>query len=64
MVKLVKHDLQFILNQIEIAEAHSAGTPLTELVDTTSCSRTACARSTAATTTWHRARSSSAPPTS
>ena len=33
MVNLVKHDLQFILNQIKIAEAHASGTPLTELVD-------------------------------
>ena len=28
-----KHDLQFILEQIRIAEAHASGTPLTELVD-------------------------------
>lgn len=34
MVQLVKHDLEFILKQIEIAEAHSAGTPLTDLVPT------------------------------
>jgi Ca2+-binding RTX toxin-like protein len=33
MVKLVKHDLEFILKQIEIAEAHAAGTPLAELVE-------------------------------
>ncbi|HEX2280826.1 MAG TPA: hypothetical protein VHG52_03590, partial [Thermomicrobiales bacterium] len=32
MVKLNKHDLEFILKQIEIAEAHAAGTPLSELV--------------------------------
>ncbi len=32
MVKLVKHDLQFILKQIEIAEAHSRGEELTDLV--------------------------------
>ena len=32
-VKLNQHDLQFILDQIKIAEAHSAGTPLEELVD-------------------------------
>jgi Ca2+-binding RTX toxin-like protein len=31
-VKLNKHDLEFILAQIKIAEAHSAGTPLDELV--------------------------------
>jgi Ca2+-binding RTX toxin-like protein len=31
VVKLVKHDLEFILKQIKIAEAHSAGTPLTEI---------------------------------
>jgi Ca2+-binding RTX toxin-like protein len=29
MVNLVKHDLDFILRQIKIAEAHAAGTPLT-----------------------------------
>jgi Ca2+-binding RTX toxin-like protein len=33
MVTLVRHDLQFILDQIKIAEAHAAGTPLTTLVD-------------------------------
>jgi hypothetical protein len=33
MVNLVKHDLEFILKQIKIAEAHSAGTPLTDLVE-------------------------------
>ena len=33
MVTLVRHDLEFILKQIKIAEAHSAGTPLTDLVD-------------------------------
>ena len=33
MVTLVRHDLEFILQQIRIAEAHAAGTPLTELVD-------------------------------
>ena len=32
-VKLNQHDLQFILDQIKIAEAHASGTPLTELVD-------------------------------
>ena len=32
MVNLVKHDLQFILDQIKIAEAHASGTPLTDLV--------------------------------
>ncbi|WP_246529106.1 peroxidase family protein [Microvirga zambiensis] len=31
MVSLVKHDLEFILKQIKIAEAHSAGTPLSEI---------------------------------
>jgi len=31
MVQLVKHDLQFILKQIKIAEAHSAGTPLDQI---------------------------------
>ncbi|MDC9825806.1 peroxidase family protein [Devosia sp. ZB163] len=31
-VKLNQHDLEFILKQIEIAEAHAAGTPLTELI--------------------------------
>ena len=31
MVNLVKHDLEFILKQIKIAEAHSAGTKLTEI---------------------------------
>ena len=31
MVALVRHDLEFILRQIKIAEAHSAGTPLTEI---------------------------------
>lgn len=33
MVTLVRHDLEFILQQIRIAEAHTAGTPLTDLVD-------------------------------
>jgi hypothetical protein len=33
MVTLVRHDLEFILKQIEIAEQHAAGTPLSELVD-------------------------------
>ena len=33
MVNLVKHDLQFILDQIIIAEKHASGTPLTELVE-------------------------------
>ena len=32
MVQLVKHDLEFILKQIEIAEAHAAGGDLAELV--------------------------------
>jgi hypothetical protein len=31
MVNIVRHDLEFILKQIKIAEAHSAGTPLTEI---------------------------------
>ncbi|WP_210207834.1 peroxidase family protein [Bosea caraganae] len=31
MVNLVKHDLEFILKQIKIAEAHSSGTPLSEI---------------------------------
>ncbi|MBY5999731.1 MULTISPECIES: peroxidase family protein [Alphaproteobacteria] len=31
-VKLNKHDLEFILKQIKIAEAHSAGTPLTDMI--------------------------------
>jgi Ca2+-binding RTX toxin-like protein len=31
-VKLNQHDLQFILTQIKIAEAHSAGTPLNQLI--------------------------------
>ncbi len=34
-VKLNQHDLQFILDQIKIAEAHAAGTPLSDLVDST-----------------------------
>lgn len=33
MVNLVKHDLEFILEQILIAEQHASGTPLSELVD-------------------------------
>ncbi|MGB3387542.1 MAG: peroxidase family protein, partial [Pseudaminobacter sp.] len=33
MVTLVKHDLEFILNQIKIAEQHADGTPLDQLVD-------------------------------
>ncbi|WP_147020129.1 hypothetical protein, partial [Methylorubrum extorquens] len=32
MVALVKHDLEFILRQIEIAEAHAQGGVLAELV--------------------------------
>jgi Ca2+-binding RTX toxin-like protein len=31
MVSLVRHDLEFILRQIKIAEVHAAGTPLTEI---------------------------------
>ncbi|MEE1656240.1 peroxidase family protein [Microvirga sp. CF3062] len=31
MVSLVKHDLDFILKQIKIAEAHSGGTPLSQI---------------------------------
>lgn len=31
-VKLNKHDLEFILKQIKIAEAHTAGTPLTDMI--------------------------------
>src|SRR3546814_20347325 len=31
-VKLNQHDLEFILAQIKIAEAHAAGVPLDELV--------------------------------
>lgn len=31
MVALVKHDLEFILKQIKIAEAHANGIPLTEI---------------------------------
>jgi len=31
MVQLVRHDLEFILRQIKISEAHAAGTPLTEI---------------------------------
>ncbi|MBJ6125028.1 peroxidase family protein [Microvirga splendida] len=31
MVNLVKHDLEFILKQIKIAEAHAAGTPLDQI---------------------------------
>jgi hypothetical protein len=31
MVQLVRHDLEFILKQIKIAEAHSAGTPLNQI---------------------------------
>ena len=31
-VKLNKHDLEFILKQIKVAEAHAAGTPLTDLI--------------------------------
>ena len=31
MVAIVKHDLDFILRQIKIAEAHSEGRPLTEI---------------------------------
>ena len=31
-VKLNQHDLEFILKQIKIAEAHTAGTPLTDMI--------------------------------
>ncbi len=31
-VKLIQHDLQFILDQIKVAEAHASGTPLSELI--------------------------------
>ena len=30
--KLNQHDLEFILKQIKIAEAHTAGTPLTDMI--------------------------------
>jgi Ca2+-binding RTX toxin-like protein len=33
MASLNLHDLQFVLQQIEISEAHAAGTPLTDLID-------------------------------
>ncbi|MFN3846890.1 MAG: peroxidase family protein, partial [Paracoccaceae bacterium] len=33
MVTLVRHDLEFILDQIRVAEAHAAGTPLSDLID-------------------------------
>lgn len=33
MVTLVRHDLEFILEQIRIAEAHANGTPMADLVD-------------------------------
>ena len=65
MVNLVKHDLEFILKQIKIAEAHAAGGDLAALVagyngndgyaPRPTCFPTACARSTAATTTCSRA---------
>ena len=32
-VKLNRHDLEFVLKQIRIAEAHVAGTPLMQLID-------------------------------
>ncbi|MGG5808600.1 peroxidase family protein [Falsiroseomonas sp. CW058] len=32
MVTLVRNDIQFILNQIKIAEQHAAGTPITDLI--------------------------------
>jgi hypothetical protein len=32
VVTLIRHDLEFILDQIRIAEAHTAGTPLTDLI--------------------------------
>lgn len=32
MVTLVRHDLEFMLNQIKIAEQHAAGTPLRDLI--------------------------------
>jgi Ca2+-binding RTX toxin-like protein len=32
MVTLIRSDLQFILDQIKISEAHAAGTPLTDLI--------------------------------
>jgi hypothetical protein len=32
VVNLIRHDLEFILKQIKIAEANAAGTPLSELV--------------------------------
>ena len=34
MVAYIKSDLEFILAQIKIAEAHAAGTPLTTLIPT------------------------------
>ncbi|WP_158617366.1 peroxidase family protein [Falsigemmobacter faecalis] len=33
MVTLIRHDLDFILRQIRVAEAHAAGTPLSDLVE-------------------------------
>ena len=78
MVNLVKHDLEFILKQIKIAEAHAAGGDLRKLVAEAggldpmppprrprpSCFPTACARSTARTTTSSTAARPGAPPTS
>jgi hypothetical protein len=80
MVELVRHDLEFILRQIKIAEAHAAGTPLTEIrVDangnvtndplaalaiSTRCCRSACAPWPAASTTWRTDASYGVPRTS
>lgn len=33
MVTLIRHDLEFVLRQIKVAEAHASGTPLTDLVE-------------------------------
>ena len=62
MAQFIRSDLEFILEQIAIAEAHAAGTPLQQLIANPTLS-SGCARSTAPTTTWCRASPSSVPPT-
>ena len=60
-MKLVKHDLRFILDQILIADAHTAGGDLLTLLGSNLLPY-GLRTSTAATTTSHRARSNTPPP--
>ena len=61
-VHFIRSDLQFILDQIKIAERHSAGEDLDRYHAELAPGPSACARSTARSTIWCLGRSSSARP--